>query len=165
VDGPRLGRDLYGIDPAVDWRVHLRGKSGVRSKSVARKTRHAAARIFANATAGKLAARFPTSRSHHWQNGLRGPEMSPVEFWVNRPRQILASAFAAAQVARMVAFRGWPFRASQESRTLGITSQPIEAHSTVLVCRRRSAPSSRHFVRRGAATTAQIRRNPVPNRP
>src|SRR5712664_4456096 len=33
VDGPRLGRDLHGIDSAVRRRVMLRGKFRMRSKS------------------------------------------------------------------------------------------------------------------------------------
>ena len=125
MDGPRLDRDLYGIDPAVGWRVHASRQIRSALKVVYGKQDARRHGIFANGLAGKLAQGF------HFEiaplaAGFAGPNQ-PVEFAVNGPGKF-ASAFAAAAGGEK---SGMPRLAGckpvEESRTLGVTTQPIEA--------------------------------------
>src|SRR5207302_1605391 len=78
VDAPRFGRDLYGIDPAVGWRVYASRQIRSAHKVVYGKQDTPRHGIFANGLAGKLAQRF------HFEiaplaAGFAGPNQ-PVEF-------------------------------------------------------------------------------------
>jgi hypothetical protein len=125
VDAPRFGRDLYGIDPAVGWRVYASRKIRSALKVVYGKQDTPRHGIFANGLAGKLAQRF------HFKiaplaAGFASPNQ-PVEFAVNGPAKF-ASAFAAAAGGEK---SGVPRLARckpvEESGALRVTMQPIEA--------------------------------------
>src|SRR5882762_9161574 len=70
------------------------------------------------------------------------------------------------QVARNVAFRGWPFpsQSRNRARSASLLSQS-RRNSTVLVCLKAERTNFDISSAVEAATTAQIRRKPVPKRP
>src|SRR5204862_6916419 len=94
VDGPRLDRYLYGIDPAVGWRVHASRQIRSALKVVYGKQDARRHGIFANGLAGKRAQGF-----HFEQEPLAAGDAGrnqPVEFAVNRPGQFSPAVAAAA---------------------------------------------------------------------
>src|SRR6266566_8648404 len=125
VDGPRFGRDLYSIDTTVGRRIHCSRQIRGALKIVDGKQNTRRHGIFPNGLAGKFAQSFQFKIAP-LATGFAGLNQ-PVEFAVNATGKLASTLAAAAGreeggIPRLTLSQ--PF---EESPTLRITSQPIEA--------------------------------------